>query len=185
MANATMIDETGKRYGKWLVIGLGSPMPDGRNRWLCKCDCGATGNRLGNDLRSGHSKSCGCGRAELNRMPNGGAALNERYSAYRRQAESKGRSFALTKDEFREITSEPCHYCGTPPSNTATGSVSKAGFCSEYQYNGIDRIENDAGYIPGNVVPCCKRCNVAKNNMSFDEFISWGRQLAARLFAKG
>jgi hypothetical protein len=117
-------------------------------------------------------------------MPDGGAALNERYSAYRRQAEAKGRSFALTKEEFREITSESCHYCGAPPGNVATGTESASGFRSEYKYSGLDRIENDAGYLPGNVVPCCKRCNVAKNNMSFDEFISWGRQLAARLFAK-
>jgi hypothetical protein len=29
------------------------------------------------------------------------------------------------------------------------------------------------GYVPGNVVPCCHICNLAKKDMSYEEFISW------------
>jgi hypothetical protein len=36
----------------------------------------------------------------------------------------------------------------------------------------LDRIDNNKTYLKDNVVPCCKRCNVAKNNMTQTEFIS-------------
>jgi hypothetical protein len=40
----------------------------------------------------------------------------------------------------------------------------------DVRYSGIDRINPSLGYVVGNVVPCCARCNVAKNNMSVEEF---------------
>lgn len=36
--------------------------------------------------------------------------------------------------------------------------------------NGIDRVDNDKGYVPGNVSPCCWVCNIAKGTMSLDEW---------------
>ncbi len=39
-------------------------------------------------------------------------------------------------------------------------------------YNGIDRVNNEMGYEPLNVVPCCQECNFAKCKMSKDEFIT-------------
>ena len=40
-------------------------------------------------------------------------------------------------------------------------------------YNGIDRKDNNLGYTPKNVVPCCSVCNFAKKNMPFDAFMAW------------
>lgn len=51
-------------------------------------------------------------------------------------------------------------------------------------YNGIDRIDNAKGYTIENSVTCCKRCNFAKRNMSYDEFISWGKKLGNYLNVK-
>ncbi len=39
--------------------------------------------------------------------------------------------------------------------------------------NGIDRINSNIGYIEGNIVPCCKHCNSAKNTMTESEFKEW------------
>lgn len=53
-----MINETGNRYGKLVVI-----KPDyskGKLKWLCQCDCGGEALVDGADLRRGHTKSCGC-----------------------------------------------------------------------------------------------------------------------------
>jgi hypothetical protein len=66
------IDITGNRFGRWRVLAV-HPERDrweGRGRrytairWLCRCDCGTTRVVLGNSLRMGKSKGCGCGPRE-------------------------------------------------------------------------------------------------------------------------
>ena len=55
----TAIDETGKRYGKLLVIERGTK--GGKNRgadWICRCDCGQIESVLGTRLRSGRRVMC-------------------------------------------------------------------------------------------------------------------------------
>jgi hypothetical protein len=51
----------GRRFGKLLVIEQ-VLSPDHHTRWRCSCQCGATTITRGTHLRSGHSRSCGCGR---------------------------------------------------------------------------------------------------------------------------
>ncbi len=48
-----LIDLTGKRFSKWLVLGGYS-----KGKWLCRCDCGAEVMISGGNLRKGGSKSC-------------------------------------------------------------------------------------------------------------------------------
>jgi len=38
---------------------------------------------------------------------------------------------------------------------------------------GIDRMNNEVGYIITNVVPCCKICNWCKSNLTIQEFREW------------
>lgn len=54
------IDLTGKRYGKLVVIKEDGKDKYNKIMWLCKCDCGNTVRVLGNSLRLGNTKSCGC-----------------------------------------------------------------------------------------------------------------------------
>jgi hypothetical protein len=61
-----MTDERGNRYGRWLVIDEAPRGPDGRIRWLCRCDCGTEKAMNVSDLRQGKSKSCGCARKRIN-----------------------------------------------------------------------------------------------------------------------
>lgn len=59
-----LIDQTGNRFGRLVVIGRGSQSSDNRVRWLCQCDCG---NFI--EIRADHvtkAKSCGCIRMEKN-----------------------------------------------------------------------------------------------------------------------
>lgn len=67
MANK-FIDLTGKRFGRWLVIGR-TPREKGKqgcSQWHCHCDCGNTKDRVEySGLVSGSSQSCGCLRREL------------------------------------------------------------------------------------------------------------------------
>lgn len=57
-------DETGKRYGRLLVVQLDHRDPKHGAMWLCKCDCGCTTVVKGNRLRRGKTRSCGCLKRE-------------------------------------------------------------------------------------------------------------------------
>jgi len=87
---------------------------------------------------------------------------------YMNKAAKKGRAFALNIEEFRAITKSNCYYCGSPPSGLMNHSTNGA-----YVYNGIDRIDNEQGYLMHNVIPCCKVCNRAKREMPLSEFAKW------------
>ena len=47
-------------------------------------------------------------------------------------------------------------------------------------YSGIDRIDSKEGYNINNCVPCCKICNMMKNNLSIDMFLSKIKQIHNR-----
>lgn len=169
------IDLTGRRFGKLVVL---SRSHTSRNKkevfWDCQCDCGTKSTVKGSHLRGDHSRSCGCqkgGKPGLNALPDSLGAFNSSYCQYRNSAGRRNRVFNLTKDEFRKITQSPCFYCGSPPSNIYTLTTGR------YVYNGIDRKDNDVGYILENCVPCCEICNKAKRGMPFDEFLDWIRRL--------
>ena len=61
---ATVIDISGERYGRLLVL---KQVEDKRSGtfWLCKCDCGNEKIIRKGQLKSGKTKSCGCLNAEL------------------------------------------------------------------------------------------------------------------------
>ena len=89
---------------------------------------------------------------------------------YSRGATRRGLSFSLDEPQFKNLTSSTCHYCGVCPERTRRPLRG----CNEpYQFNGIDRINNDLGYELGNVVPCCFTCNSSKRAMSRGDFLSW------------
>jgi hypothetical protein len=52
------IDETGNVYGKLTVLQPNREKK--RLRWDCLCECGKTTTARGDDLRRGHTTSCGC-----------------------------------------------------------------------------------------------------------------------------
>ena len=95
---------------------------------------------------------------------------------YKKSAAQRGFAFALSDEEMRDISSRECHYCGAPPSR-----VSRRGCHAPYVYNGIDRVDTERGYVPGNVVTCCFECNVMKGTLDVGKFLARVRAIAARL----
>lgn len=57
---STLIDITGQRFGRWIVLYRGPNAPRSRTRWVCRCDCGQERMVDATHLRSGRSVSCGC-----------------------------------------------------------------------------------------------------------------------------
>lgn len=169
------IDLTGKIFGKLTVIKY-----IGKSKWLCICTCGNTTNTYTADLNSGNSKGC---RQCINRITTPGiAGFNTLWSKYRTRATKLNREFLLTKEEFRILTSDNCHYCGSSPilySTSVKSNVSKKTIeHSKYLYNGIDRINSSKGYTNDNCVTCCEMCNKAKRDISYEAFIIYLKQIS-------
>lgn len=59
------LDMTGNRFGRLYVLERVEHSPnDTAAYWRCRCDCGQETVVRGTSLRSGVTKSCGCGRRE-------------------------------------------------------------------------------------------------------------------------
>lgn len=55
-----LVDLTGQRIGRLVVLGKDKCNSRGRAMWECRCDCGKEIIVRGDALRSGKTKSCGC-----------------------------------------------------------------------------------------------------------------------------
>jgi len=167
-------DETGKQYGKLTVIERAGKDRWGNTTWLCRCACGNEHRASGENLRGGNVKSCGCMKYSGVRLPTGEAMFKLVFRRMQANARTRGIDWGLNEDEVRDLLKRPCYYCGTLPAQVATIRMNHNG---DYIYNGLDRIDNSLGYILGNVAPCCRMCNVAKNNHSLKQFKDWACRL--------
>jgi len=172
-----LADITGQRFEKLVALRrIGKktyPAGHARSIWLFRCDCGAEVEKTLTDVRRADTKSCGCGRfgkPAANRLADGEASFNGLYTRYRNSARIRHLAFGITKEQFAQLTSGDCHYGGQRPS--AEHLTHKSAF-GAYQYNGLDRVDNEQGYVPSNLVSCCSLCNRAKAVMSQAEFIQW------------
>lgn len=55
-----VVDITGQRFGRLIVLRRAGSNRFGRAQWRCRCICGRTTTVLGKRLRSGHTQSCRC-----------------------------------------------------------------------------------------------------------------------------
>ena len=141
-------------------------------RWLFKCDCGNEVAYRIHYVKKGAATSCGCKRHEPRpnrRLESGEAAFNGLLYSYKQTAVDRGHTFMLSKEEFKSLTKQNCHYCGIEPKQVSTDPS----WFGDYVYNGIDRLDSNIGYNLSNVVACCKTCNYAKRQMTIDEFKEW------------
>ena len=90
----------------------------------------------------------------------------------------KQRDFLLSKEDFKKLTSSVCFYCNKKPSKSFSKDYDR--YNGSYKYNGIDRFNNDIGYILSNCVPCCKYCNYAKRNTDIKTFLDWIYRISYR-----
>ena len=63
---SNFVDMTGRKYGRWTVLGLWwKRVPGNEVAWFCQCDCGIVRKIRGAQLRNGRSTSCGCYHREV------------------------------------------------------------------------------------------------------------------------
>jgi hypothetical protein len=95
-------------------------------------------------------------RTKSDHLHRGSSILRERTYA---------RDITLLAEDVIDIIFENCYYCGAIPTYTYYNYPIK--------FNGVDRVDNNLGYIKGNCVACCFICNRAKANMIQKQFLEW------------
>ena len=70
-----IIDLTGQRFNKLTVIEKTDKRKNRQVVWKCKCDCGNITYVVGQALRTGHTKSCGC----LNYEKDNSSLINQKF----------------------------------------------------------------------------------------------------------
>lgn len=84
------------------------------------------------------------------------------YSHLKVQSRKRQKTLELTFEQFERIVFEPCFYCGSKTE----------------RLNGIDRWQNNEGYSLNNSIPCCWKCNRAKNTDEPEQYIEHCKQVA-------
>ena len=84
-------------------------------------------------------------------------SVDHQYTTYKRSAFYKNLEFGLNIEQFENIVTQPCYYCGE--------------FTKGCCINGIDRKESSGPYNICNTVTCCKMCNMMKNTLNEYTFL--------------
>lgn len=147
-----------------------STMSHSRRYWNCRCACGRNLSIRADCLKDGNTRSCGCLQkevaAKLRQKPVGIAGWNQVINRTRNNAFKRGLEYSISDEEMYRMFREPCHYCGAPPNQWMKRKGKRFGL----PHNGVDRVDNDCGYVLGNCVACCGFCNQIKSDMPYEEF---------------
>lgn len=143
-----VLNLTGQRFGRLVVVERSANSKSGKARWLCKCDCGNDTVVFSTSLVRGLTHSCGCLNREI---------TSERFSTHR-----------LSESRLHETWSDMKKRCYNPNSKSfsAYGGRGievceewKDDFQSFYDWaisNGykpgltIERSDCDGNYCPDN-----------------------------------
>jgi 5-methylcytosine-specific restriction endonuclease McrA len=178
--------KVGQKWNFLLILAEAGRDRHGGRLVRCRCDCGNEKDAQAYHIRAGRIVSCGCYPRQMRRGKKLGywrksrkgaktpeeAARRSLFTHYTSKARQFQRSFELTEQEFFALTLKPCCYCGSPPKRLFHRDKRAVTVC-QCLFNGIDRIDSAKGYSRNNVVPCCWKCNTAKNSMSQADFASW------------
>jgi hypothetical protein len=80
------------------------------------------------------------------------------YYRYKSRALEKQLDFSITNEDYENIIQNDCFLCGKQSDENNT--------------NGIDRMDNNKGYVLDNINACCGECNFMKNVWEYHEFIN-------------
>jgi hypothetical protein len=169
-----LIDITGQRFGRWTVLALhperkryGKAGQAVAALWLCRCIDGTERLVLGANLRGGLSLSCGClGKERLIKRStkHGHARRGKVTRAYWSWQHLKGRCLNPNNKDYG-------YYGGREPPELPIAVFEEwlHDFRSFHAVAGdpqpgqtLDRIDNDRGYVPGNIrwaTPLVQRAN--------------------------
>lgn len=162
------IEMVGKSFGR-ATVKEELPRNNNRREFLCACACGETFKALGENLRGGHTNSCGC-------------YASQRASEARTvHGEHKGLKTTV-ETRIWNLMKQRC----INPTNTRYADYGGRGItvCERWSVfvnfladmgrrptpkHSIERLNNDLGYAPGNCKWATKseQCNNKRNNVVY------------------
>lgn len=99
-----------------------------------------------------------------------------RFQKYKKGAKYRKLKFSIKIAQFKKLTSYPCIYCGDFSKSTYDDT--------NFNFCGLDRLNSEKGYVKGNVVSCCNKCNLMKGSLSYQEFTSAVKKINKNMFEK-
>lgn len=156
-------DLIGQRFGRLTVLEVAGRTAHSQVKWLCRCDCGNETIVPGNNLTSGHTRSCGCLVKETSKeimreiaMKNGTGNTVPGFT----HGKSDTRLYSIWEGIKTRCFNS---HCKSYPNYGGRGITVcdewKNNFMAFYEWaikNGyrddltIDRIDNDGNYEPSN-----------------------------------
>lgn len=141
MSNMKLIDLSGRRFGRLVVLRKGGPM-----KWFCRCDCGVERDVTGAGLRGGIANSCGCAKGErigtLNRKH-----MLSNSRAQRIWSDMKRRCSDQSRRDYKYYGGRGITVCDRWKADLSA-FVADMGEPPEGMT--LDRISADGDYEPGN-----------------------------------
>jgi hypothetical protein len=171
------IDLSGKRYGNLTVIKRKDDCYSKSKIKLvmydCICDCGKETIVQGIELTRGGAISCGCST----KMVTNDEIMCHYYNDYKHSARKRDLEFEPSFDQFQNLVLKNCYYCGM---------MNKARHIRSHIVNwvGLDRVDNEKGYLVSNIVPCCSQCNLFKGRFDSMDFINKAIDIAKNFEVK-
>lgn len=173
------VDLTGRKYARLLVLGLHSKAARAHTfYWKCRCDCGKEIVAMGANVKSGHTKSCGCFQEETrgqHTITHGGSSskcycvwktmiqrcTNPNHDKYKYYG-GRGITVCESWKKFANFRND----MGDPPDGLQ-----------------IDRIDNSSGYQPSNCRWVTKSVNMRNRRGAVKVMVN-GEGVPAMTFAE-
>lgn len=150
-----LIDLTGQRFGKLVVLERAENTNRNQARWRCQCDCGKITVVIGSNLRRGDTCSCGCYGHELSvegqrhRTHGGTYDSGRKTRLYRVWRSMKTRCYNPNAQNYKNYGGRGITICP----EWLHDFVAFRDWATSHGYRddlSIDRIDNDKGYSPDN-----------------------------------
>ena len=145
-------DLTSRRFGRLVVVSRAGNSRRGKARWRVKCDCCEERVISGDNLRSGHTTSCGCYNREVlsaqrgDKHPSWKPELTQEDRDRRRLGTPTNLAGRVLAQQIRCRDRATCLVCGAPNSTHVHHLQPWA-------------AHRDLRYNPANLVTLCKECH--------------------------
>jgi len=181
-------DETGKRFGRLIVLNLVRKLKGNKIciYFRCKCDCGNETEVWGPHLRSGRTISCGCYQKDraIETHTTHGLTYTKEYMRWqtrkRKEMEKQLDSeWSMEMELFLRNLFQQCVLCGI----TNTEHIEKYGHPLHVDH--VEPLYEGNGLKPGNATILCASCNSSKGAKSLSDLSDFERNrltLTAELF---